>query len=499
MRKRNKFNLSHKKRLTCDMGFLIPLTWFSTLPGDTVRMSTQALLRMSPLVAPLMHEVRVRIHNWFVPLRLIWDGFESFITGGEDGLDATVAPYRDLNTVDYSGEESGLIDYMGIPPLNYTGTGNWMSMLPFRAYNLIYNENYRDQDLQTERALVTTDGSDGTTAVGSLAPVCWSKDYFTSARTSPQKGADVIIPLGDDAPVYGIGKAGNQNFPTAGLNVYETNSGGLTSYANASGMDGTNADEQWYVEGTAATGGDPAIYADLSAVSGVDINDLRLALQLQKIQEARARYGSRYTEWLRYHGVRSSDARLQRPEYLGGGKQIIQFSEVLNHSDTDTGSMAGHGITGVRTPNFIRFFEEHGIVLSLMSILPDTVYTQGMHREFNKSTKEDYFTPELQNIGDQQILCKEIYVNSADPSDTFGYVGRYDEYRSIPSQVHGEFRSTLDHWHMARQFAAEPALNSTFVTSVPRKDILQSPSTDACYMNIHHSIIARRLMQKKAG
>lgn len=486
--KRNKFSLSHYKLLTCDMGYIVPLTWFEALPGDTIQQSTSCLVRVSPLLAPVMHPVRIRINHWFVPYRLIWEDFEDFITGGPDGTSVPVPPYR--AGADWSAHESKLLDYLGIPPVNMTGTN--VSVLPARAYNLIYNEYFRDQDLSTERGLLKTSGSDATTDFINCASCAWEKDYFTTCRTQESKGDAITIPLSGDMPIRGIGKA-NQNYPLSSSAPYETGATGTRAYTASAKIDGASADDIFYVEQDPNNTGFPAIYADTDGF-GIDMNDFRLSMGLQKYQEARQKYGSRYVEYLRYLGVRSSDARLQRPEYLGGGRQTIQFSEVLNHSDTDTGAMAGHGIGAMRTNKYRRFFEEHGIVMTLMSVLPKTIYSQGLHRSFNREVKEDYYQRELENIGDQEVLNKEVYVQSADPEDTFGFQERYSEYKTLPSTIAGEFRSSLDHWHMARIFASEPALNSSFVTAAPTKRMLASSSTDALYVMANHSIQARRMI-----
>lgn len=494
--KRNKFSLSHYKLLTCDMGYLIPLTHFHVLPGDTIQQATSTLIRVSPLLAPVMHPVRVRIHHWYVPFRLIWDDFEDFITGGEDGLDATVPPYITMN-FDASSYESTLMDYLGIPTINYSGKTIKVSALPARAYHLIFNECYRDQDLVSKQSFLTTSGADGTTPMHACNSVAWEKDYFTTARTSESKGDAIVIPFGTDGvPVRGIGK-GNQTYAAGPFGAYETDGTGVDSYANASYIDGTTpSNYSTLIEQDPDNPGYPNIRADMTGL-GIDMNDLRLSIALQRYQEARARYGSRYVEYLRYLGVRSSDARLQKPEYLGGGRQVIQFSEVLNHSETDTGEMVGHGIAAMRTNKYRRFFEEHGIVMTLMSVLPKTIYTQGLHRHLSFEVKEDLYQRELANIGDQEILNKEIYVDAADPEDTFGFQERYAEYRQMPSTIGGEFRSTLNYWHMGRIFGTEPALNASFIQSVPTKRMLASQSTDALYVMANHSIQARRPILKR--
>lgn len=491
--KRNKFGLSHYKLATMDMGNLIPLAWFEALPGDTIQQATSALIRCSPLVAPVMHPCLVRIHHWFVPNRLIWDNFEDFITGGDDGQDATAHPYIDASSV----TEGSLADYLGVPVGSYTPDLRF-SALPFRAYNLIYNEHYRDEDLITELTVDTGDGADTTTDTD-VQRVAWGKDYFTTSRPWEQKGAQVLIPLGDAAPVTGIGIP-NQNFPLSSVNVYE--SGGTNpTYAGARSMSNeANADKTAYIEEDPDNAGYPGVYADLSAATGIPVNDLRLALAIQRYQEARAIYGSRYVEYLRYLGVRGSDSRLQSPEFLGGGKNTIQFSEVLQTAEgTDpVGSLKGHGIAALRSNRYRRFFEEHGIVMTLASVIPKTIYAQGLHKKWSRTVKEDYFQRELQMIGEDEVYNKEVYAAHSAPDEIFAYQARYDEYRSHPSQVSGEFLSTLDHWHLARIFASDPALNQSFIECNPTKRVFASTNTDCLYVMANHSIQARRMIAKRA-
>lgn len=488
--KRSKFSLSHYKLLSCDMGELIPCACYEVLPGDTVQQASHALVRASPMLAPVMHPVHVRVHSWFVPYRIIWDDWEKFITGGPDGMDASVYPTRSINP-----SVGGLADYLGVPT---DGALKTVSALPFRAYALIWNEWYRDQDLQTALVISTASGND-TTTNGALQNVCWEKDYFTSARPWEQKGPAVSIPLTGNAPISGIGTRGTQA-GTAGVAVRES-SGADPTYALSVDMSAAPANN---FVGRITNGGAnwrPDIFADLSAVSGVSINDLREALAIQRFEEARARYGSRYVEYLRYLGVRSSDARLQRPEYLGGGRQTIQFSEVLQTAPDATtgfvGTLRGHGISAMRSRRFRRFFEEHGVVLTLLSVKPKTMYSQGMRRMWNRRVKEDFWQKELQHIGQQEVLNKEVYSPHATPDGVFGYQDRYDEYRREESSVAGEFRTnTLNYWHFAREFASDPALNATFVSSVPTERTFASASTDVLQVMAMHSIQARRMLSR---
>lgn len=483
--KRQKYSLSHYRLTTMDMGLLIPLTWFEALPGDSIQQATSALIRVSPLLAPVMHPVRVRIHHWFVPNRLIWEDWEDFITGGEDGLDSSVHPYILATGV----SEGSLRHYLGVPQGGTWSPGLHINALPVRAYNLIYNKYYRDQDLVDEKTVSLASGQD-TTTDSDLLYASWEKDYFTTARPWEQKGESIGIPVTGEADVTGIG-AYNQTYAVSSQAVYETD-GSNPTYASAKPIGETADNDKFYVE--QGDTGYPNIKADLSTGATIDINDLRLALALQNFQEARARYGSRYVEYLRYLGVRSSDARLQNPEYLGGGRQIIQFSEVLAHDGSNTGSLYGHGIAAMRSNKYRRYFEEHGIVMTIMSVIPKTIYCQGLERKWSREVKEDYYTKELAHIGEQEVLNKEVYVDHSSPSGIHGYQSRYDEYRSIPSSITGEFISSLDHWHLARIFGGDTALNSTFVTANPTKRVLASPSTDALYVMAKHSIQARRIV-----
>lgn len=484
LRKRNKISLSHFKLLTTDMFKLVPLTWLDVLPGDTFQHSTSVLLRCSPLLAPVMHPVRVRIHHWYVPLRIIWDDFEDFITGGADGTDSTTPPYKNYNS-DQSSAESTLADYLGIPPIDYTGKSMNFSILPFRVYTLIFNEFYRDQDLVTELGLATGNGSDSTTN-RDLQSVAWEKDYFTTCRPWETKGDDVYIPLTEEViAVEGDGTAPEFSLDSVG-DITLDRSGGTSDAIWSAGTSAVTA--FW---------DDPSLQVDIGDVAGVSIQDLATALGIYRFQEARARWGSRYSEYLRSLGVRSRDGRLDRPEYLGGGSQTIQFSEVLATDGSNTGDMYGHGIGAMRTNRYRRFFDEHGIVMTLMSVVPKAIYGDGVHRSWWKTTKEEFYQHQLENVGDQVITNKELYVDHTTPDGTFGYQRRYDEYRFHPSSIAGEFRSTLDHWHLARLLGSDPALNSSFITGTDSKRINASGSTDSLYIMANHSIQARRMLSRR--
>lgn len=478
--KRSKHSLSHYVLSTFDMGQLVPVSNFEVLPGDSIRMSTSCLLRVSPLVTPVMHPVTVRLHHWFCPLRLLWPYWEQFITGGPDGEGAPEAIPQGATSGGM--DETGLLNYLGVP---VPTSGLAFSRFPARAYNKIFNEFYRDQDLVSEVDQDTYD----------VQNIAWEKDYFTSARPWSQKGPDVTIPLSGLAPVQGLGVDAATAATAGPYNVDETARGNV-NYANAWL---TNVANTARVE---AVSGQPAVYADLSQAVAANINDVRLAFALQRYQEARAQFGSRYTEYLRYLGVRSSDARLQRPEYLGGGKSTISFSEVLRTgndaaSTEPIGEMAGHGIAAMRSRSFVKFFEEHGIVLTLASVRPRSVYVDGLHRQWSRTTKEDYWQKELEQIGQQEVLNKEVYAPHATPNGVFGYQDRYAEYRHHPSYVTGEFRTLLNDWHLGRIFGSAPALNADFVNCVPSKRIHAEQTQNSLWGMFSHSVQARRLVGSK--
>lgn len=485
--KRSKHSLSHYHLTTLEMGQLVPVGLMEVLPGDTFQHSASTLVRVSPLLAPVMHPCEIRIHHWYVPHRLVWDEWEDFITGGSDGMHSAVFPTR----ITQPGNTSPgtLLNYLGVP----STTNGRVSALPVRGYQLIFNEWYRDQDLREPALFSTGSGQDNTTS-NDIQRVGWEKDYFTAARPWTQKGPEVTLPLAGNAPVRGLG-AHDQNYTGADRTVYESGGSGPVTYTNTKAGEPGSDHVPIFAEDP-DNPGFPNIFADLSGVSAASVNELRLAMALQRYEEARARYGSRYTEYLRYLGVKSSDARLQRPEYLGGGRQTLQFSEVLQTAEgTDpVGAMRGHGIGALRSNRYRRYFEEHGYVFTLLSVRPKTMYMQGVNRLWNRRTKEDFWQKELEGIGQQEILNKELYTAHADPDGIFGYADRYEEYRRQPSRISGDYQSNLKFWHMAREFADEPVLNASFVEAVPTKRIFAQQVDDTLWCMINHSVQARRLV-----
>lgn len=470
------------------MGDLVPIGFSEVLPGDSIQHATNALLRAAPLLSPVMHPVNCSITHWYVPYRLIWEDFEKFITGGPDGLDASV--YPTITTPVTTGFAVGsLADFLGVPP---GVASRAVSALPFRAYDLIFNEWFRDQDLVTPLVIDLTSGPDTTTSTA-LQAGAWEKDYFTSARPWEQKGPAITIPIGTQAPIVRRNNATPWTVFNDGTN---TPAGASKTLVTGSGGTGQLATSAPAVAASLDPNGQ--IYTDLTGASAITLNALREAAALQRFEEARARYGSRYTEYLNYLGVASSDARLQRPEYLGGGKETIQFSEVLQTGEgTDpVGTLRGHGISSMRSNRYRRFFEEHGCIITLLTARPKTIYASGLERHWNRRNKEDFWQKELEHIGQQSIQNKEVYFAHTTPDGTFGYQDRYDEYRRNWSRIAGEFRTTLDYWHFARIFGSDPALNADFVKCVPTEDPFAVPSENTLQVMARHQMHARRLVCK---
>lgn len=485
-------NLSHTVKLSCNQGEIVPIGLVEALPGDSFNHSTAVLLRTQPLVSPVMHEVDVKIHHWYVPTRIIWDDFQNFITGGQDGLDATVAPTITMPGAGGAAVGS-LADYLGVP----TGINSLVvSALPFRAYQFIWNEFYRDKDLQPAAVFSKGSGNDTTTSTA-LRNACWEKDYFTSSRVTPQKGTAVSLPLTGNAPV--VSNAANI--------TVRGGTGAMTNLTSATGAAGSNVlasnattaatAMNFGADGTTTTG----LKADLSSVTAATINDLRIATALQRYKENMSRWGSNYRERiLAAFGVNPQDGRFQVPEYLGGGSQKIQFSEVLQTAPgTDpVADMKGHGISAQRSNKYKFYSPEHGFIISVLIVRPRTQYFQGLNKMWSRSTKEAYFQPELQYLGQQNVLNKEVYAAHATPGGTFGYQDRYDEYRRVEDRVAGDFKTTLKDWHMAREFGTTPALNATFVEANPTNRIYAITTDDQLLITAKHNMLARRRVGRSA-
>ena len=509
MKKRAKFNLSNFHNCTFKMGYLYPVNLTEVLPGDSIQLSTSVFLRLAPMVVPVMHPVYMHLSNFFVPSRILWDGFEDFITGGPDGSDTSVIPTLVLNA--NNAPVGSLADAFGIPVQMLDASGNTFGVnaLPFIAYYMIWNEYFRDQDLNAEIDLSTITGTPS--SLNLLRP-SWAKDYFTTARPWPQKGPDVSVPVnltaagaptitgtvvGNGIPKFGIVDSGQGTDRQNALYAASNASVGYNSSARADLLN-------WQ---------DPALKVNIDFTSGnpelgsVNINDLREAFALQRFEEHRSMFGSRYEDLLRYLGVRPQDARLQLPEYLGGFSAPVQFSEVLQtSSDADrsgVGDMYGHGIGATKGRRIRRFIPEHGYVMSLLTVRPIPVYSQGLERMWSKRNRFDFWQKEYEHIGQQEVRNSEVYANGKGEEDsaTFGYQNRYDEYRRGVNIITGEFRTNQDYWTMARIFESRPTLNGDFVSCMPTDRIFQvnEQNSDQCYVMVKNNIIAKRLVSKNGN
>lgn len=479
--KRFKHNLTHYHNTTMFMGELIPISCVEVLPGDTFRHRSTVMMRFAPMVAPPMHPVNVQVHHWFVPNRLVWDKWEEFITKKDPTLTVPKVTTNDTHKV--------MLEYMGVPPEAQTA-GTKVNALPVRAYNMIYNEFYRDQDIHAERA-----EEDLTIARG-----CWQRDYFTTARQNAQQGSEVQIPFSSaQAPVHGIGMV-NKTFGS-GAAVHETGGNDYT-YISGKYIGNTtgNSNTQLMIEEDPTNPGYPGIYADLSgATGGIAISDFRKAVALARMADARNRFGDRYVDYLRYLRVNPRDGRLGRPEYLGGGRQTVAFSEVLataNGENNVVGDMAGHGIASLRSRAYRRFFEEHGHVITMLVVRPKTIYMNSLHRNWLRNEPDDYWQKELQIMQTQPILKKEVYAAHGNESDVFGYTDKYREYFEHPSRVSQTFRTTDKHWHFARDFLQTPELNASFLDCVPPGDPFANTLAPQLYVMAQQQISAKRLVRK---
>lgn len=505
--KRNKFDLSHERKFSFAMGKLTPILVQEVVPGDKFRVKSEVFIRMAPMLAPLMHRINVYTHYFFVPNRLIWNEWEDFITGGKDGTLEPVPPYidtADLSSGAYSYLQSGsLFDYMGCPVLPKDATLNnnmTFSALPFRAYQLIYNEYYRDQNLSDPVSFGISSGKVSTgLEVANLLTLrkrAWEKDYFTSALPWAQRGGDVEVPFGAEAEV---------NYKT--ISEVRNLDGSLaTTNSDLRVIDTHPTDGNLFIQPIDQGGFGRIENIESIDISGspININDLRRSISLQRWLEKNARGGARYIEQILSHfGVKSSDARLQRPQYLGGGRQPVTISEVLQtYQDEEAqsnplGTMGGHGVSVGNTNGFTKFFEEHGWIIGLISVLPRTAYQQGLPRHFTRWNKFDYYWPDFANIGEQEILKKELYFDwevNSDNSSTFGYTPRYSEYKYAPSTVHGAFRDTLRYWHLGRYFSNRPELNEAFVMADPRTDVFAVEDEEHMYCQTFHKVDALRPM-----
>lgn len=495
------FDLSYEKKFTCEMGELIPSMCDEVVPGDIFKIGNQSIIRMLPMVAPVLHRIDVYGHYFFVPYRILWNAktrelleetgdWEDFISGGEDGDNADVLPRWTPTTYD----KYSLWDYLGFP-IDIDCDGAYPMDFPRRAYNMIWNEYYRDESLQD---LSTLDNED-------ILHVCWSKDFFTSALPWMQRGDAPALPItGTGSAVWTVDApiSGSAEWPAY------SSSNQATMYHNYSTQVPYDVGTESVLENNTLNGDVPIAglnnnTIDFSTASTFDVADLRLTVQIQKWLERNARCGVRHVEFLRAHfGVSPRDERLQRPEYIGGFKTPIIVSEVLQTSEsntTDQGNMAGHGI-GIADKYVGKYrVQEFGLIMGMFFIRPRGEYSQGINRQWLRESKYDFYFPEFANLSEQPIMNAEICAVDGDDvhnPDIFGYQGRYNEMRIKNSLICADMRDTFDYWHCGRQFnpAAPPSLNSAFVTCDPRRDIFADQDDPGFMVSVGNLIKAFRPM-----
>lgn len=475
-------DLSHEKKLSMNMGDLVPIMLHEVVPGDKFRVKTEHLIRFAPMTAPVMHRMNAYVHYFYIPNRLLHEGWETFITGGEDGKQVSPMPRLQFSPGDEALVGKGsLADYLGIPtPSGAITAAHYFNALPFRAYQLVYNEYYRDQNIIPKVGVTKTPGDvigAEKTAITTLRKRAWEKDYFTSCLPWSQRGDEIMLPNTTEIEYSNPAKAVN-----------------ASGQAPADGSMNTTT-------GNIKVGVDPVAIENIAGITTqITINDLRRSARLQEFLEKTARGGSRLTEVVKsFFGVKSSDSRLQRPEFLGGGKAPVQISEVLatfDNSETPGATMYGHGISIGDQNRFQRFFEEHGWIIGIMSVLPRTAYQQGIPKHFLKFDKFDLYWPTFAQLGEQEVSNEELYWNFDNVNPTvFGYQSRYAEYKHAMSSVHGDFKDNLDHWHLGRKFASQPALNETFITADPSTRVFaDTTSVHKLWVQLYNDVKAIRPM-----
>lgn len=485
---RSTFNLSHDVKMSLKFSFLYPIMCEEVAPGDKWRIGCESMIRFAPMIAPPMHRINATMHYFYVPYRLLWDNFFKWYKGEKDPLTNLpyVHPYFELN---HDGSNwKPMYGYMGIPnPALNAGVSvgsTKLNPMAIMAYQFIWNEYYRDQNLQTALEFKLQDG-DNTTEIDSTVSLlerAWGHDYFTSALPFAQKGDPVELPI-----------SGLTNVP---IFINDNTGTTLTGAPSSPIIQDGNI-------GTSAPGVGPGdLYAanELVTSGSATLNDLRIAMRVQEWLEKSARGGTRDNEFIRTQfGVRTSDARLQRPEYITGIKTPVVISEVLNTTGTDDspqGTMAGHGVSVIDGNYGSYYAEEPGIIIGLMNVQPETAYFQGIPKHFLKITDPtERLFPVFGNLGEQAIERRELYAYTANGLQTFGYTPRYSEYKYANNRVAGDMTDSLLFWHMARKFDSEPALNTAFIECNATDRIFAvQDGTDYLWAHVYNKVTASRLL-----
>lgn len=499
---RSAVDLSHEKKLSCQIGQLIPIYWEDVVPSDKFRVRTELLVRFAPMLAPIMHRVDVFVHYFYVPYRLIWENAEEFFTGGEDGLSENAVPFWEYTNSNKSYFDKGsLMDYFGIPPTAETITQD-LELLAFPpvAYLHIWDEYYRNVSLQDDRAktnsLAPMGNGDQSSYIeaalgagGYCRPRNLEPDYFISALPTAQRGNAVELDLD-------IGPAGATQY--AEFNKHSSSTAPDAGDAQFSGGVGILRD----------SGGN---YLDLDMddfYATLEIAEFRRAARLQEFLELANIAGGKYEDQMElFFGQPISDARINKPEYLGGGRQAVQISEITATAETlesddslskPIGEMAGRGISLGRTNQFIKQFPEHGIVIGLMSVMPRTAYYEGVEKYWLKTDRTEWLWPKFAQLGEQEVSQVEVYWDpvGTDKDDVFGYQSRYAEYKYRKSSVHGDFIDDFDYWHMARQLGSAPTLDNTFIvcenTDYDRIFAVTTGTVDKLYCQVYNDVQAIR-------
>lgn len=497
---RSNFKRSRAWKGTFEPDYLVPVFIDEVLPGDTYSVRTNSVCRMSTLLYPLMDNLYLDMFYFFVPCRLLWSDWEHFCGAQDDPGDSTDFGIPQISFAGDAVAVGELADYFGLPE----GFDETVSALPFRAYNLIYREWFRDENL-IDSPVVDTDAGPDDEDDYVLRKRAKRYDYFTSLLPWPQKGDAIDLPLGTTAPVI---TGANQTWDsgnTIPLRGWDAASGALPAGNREMCIAGTNGNLYWdsAVGGTAAASMQPMnLWADLSSATAATINSLREAFQLQIMLERDARGGTRYVEILQSHfGVTSPDFRLQRPEYLGGGSQPIQVQPVAQQSEssgTPQGTLAGVGYQAGGLGSFSKSFVEHGYIIGLANVRADLTYQQGVHKLWTRFTRFDFYWPALAHLGEQEVLSREIYWDgTANDDDILGYQERWGEYRYAQSLITGALRSSyatsLDAWHLSQDFAARPVLNQSFIESaVPVDRVVATPSEPTFVGDFWHEVSCTR-------